>query len=541
MVGVAGRSKGCNTCRRRRVKCDEAKPQCYRCVKAGFECLGYERAVQWRHTSLAPVQESRLHMSDCMDYAQPMSIGFAPAPELSLVAFEGDIYTAHMFGNFVWKTYGTLWLDQAAEGRLGNLSLDAVRALAQSSFGLKNRVQDLQLKGAAQYGKCLRVLADELGRDDAAVHDSRRLVVPILVLMMVSAIQSDRTAAVFHLKAIGKVLMLCGPEAFQQQPLRNAFEAARATLLVASLFSRQRTFLEEPCWQDVPYAFDPLAKPQQSRLLDIFVMIPGLLEESDRLDDMAFNVSDELFGPFFISNELSNRRDELCGRVATQLERLYKWRWDWQRRYGQHVTKDAYGWDSSSPSPKAEGRSASPQESGYLRFDRPVYADDIALYNAALMWLMTLIWRLEPSRATSLIRGCARRAASASSLPPRSSPSMRIISFEPLSPPGASFSIRDPAMEICRIYEWQCRNHERHAVFSDQTCLYLFPLGMARTVLDADPECQRWIDGMVDSNAVTAGYGKNSGSVVGFRSYVTKCALDPDVQDREVVSQDILT
>ncbi|KAI0379646.1 hypothetical protein F5Y04DRAFT_127251 [Hypomontagnella monticulosa] len=537
MVGVAGRSKGCNTCRRRRVKCDEAKPQCYRCVKAGFECLGYERAVQWRHTSLAPLQESRLQMSEYMDYAQPMSIGFAPAQELSLVAFEGDIYTAHMFSNFVWKTYGTLWLDQAAEGRLGNLSLDAVKALAQSSFGLKNRVQDLQLKGAAQYGKCLRVLADELGRDDAAVHDSRRLVVPILVLMMVSAIQSDRTAAVFHLKAIGKVLMLCGPGAFQQQPLRNAFEAARATLLVASLHSRQRTFLEEPGWQDVPYALDPSAKPQQSRLLDIFVMIPGLLEEYDRIDDMALDVSGELFGPYFISNELSNYRNDLCGRVTAQLERLYKWRYDWQRRYGQHVTKGAYRWDSNSPSPKAEDPgSSSPKEPGFLQFDRPVYADDIALYNAALMWLMSLIWKLEPSRAASLIRGCVRRAASASSLPPRSSPSMRIVSFEPLSPPGASFSIRDPAMEICRIYDWQCRNHERHAAFSDQTCMYLFPLGMARTVLDANPECQRWIDSMVDSNAVTAGYGKNGASVVGFRYYVTKPALDPVVQDCEIVA-----
>ncbi|KAI0515432.1 hypothetical protein F5B22DRAFT_646706 [Xylaria bambusicola] len=33
---------GCLTCKRRKVKCDEAKPWCARCVKAGYKCAGYE-------------------------------------------------------------------------------------------------------------------------------------------------------------------------------------------------------------------------------------------------------------------------------------------------------------------------------------------------------------------------------------------------------------------------------------------------------------------------------------------------------------------
>ncbi|KAI8630329.1 hypothetical protein F5Y19DRAFT_60123 [Xylariaceae sp. FL1651] len=35
---------GCLTCKRRRVKCDEAKPSCGRCEKAGYRCAGYETA-----------------------------------------------------------------------------------------------------------------------------------------------------------------------------------------------------------------------------------------------------------------------------------------------------------------------------------------------------------------------------------------------------------------------------------------------------------------------------------------------------------------
>ncbi|CUA71476.1 hypothetical protein RSOLAG22IIIB_09600 [Rhizoctonia solani] len=33
--------KSCLTCRQRRKKCDRSKPKCERCLKGGFECLGY--------------------------------------------------------------------------------------------------------------------------------------------------------------------------------------------------------------------------------------------------------------------------------------------------------------------------------------------------------------------------------------------------------------------------------------------------------------------------------------------------------------------
>lgn len=38
-----GRSKGCNTCKQRRVKCDEGKPSCRNCQRLGLECGGYEK------------------------------------------------------------------------------------------------------------------------------------------------------------------------------------------------------------------------------------------------------------------------------------------------------------------------------------------------------------------------------------------------------------------------------------------------------------------------------------------------------------------
>ncbi|KAK4139728.1 uncharacterized protein C8A04DRAFT_40470 [Dichotomopilus funicola] len=37
-----GPSKGCSTCRKRRVKCDEDRPSCRECLRLGRECGGYE-------------------------------------------------------------------------------------------------------------------------------------------------------------------------------------------------------------------------------------------------------------------------------------------------------------------------------------------------------------------------------------------------------------------------------------------------------------------------------------------------------------------
>lgn len=41
MVNTGKPSRGCKTCRARRIKCDETKPVCLKCLKAKKECLGY--------------------------------------------------------------------------------------------------------------------------------------------------------------------------------------------------------------------------------------------------------------------------------------------------------------------------------------------------------------------------------------------------------------------------------------------------------------------------------------------------------------------
>ncbi|KIW29040.1 hypothetical protein, variant [Cladophialophora immunda] len=39
---------GCNTCKARRMKCDELKPSCSQCIDRGVECGGYVRNLKWK-------------------------------------------------------------------------------------------------------------------------------------------------------------------------------------------------------------------------------------------------------------------------------------------------------------------------------------------------------------------------------------------------------------------------------------------------------------------------------------------------------------
>ncbi|KAF5664980.1 hypothetical protein FHETE_6840 [Fusarium heterosporum] len=68
MVGVPGKSKACQACKKRRVKCDLTRPSCLRCSRAGITCRGYERSTLWVHrtqtqpniSALSVVQDARL-------------------------------------------------------------------------------------------------------------------------------------------------------------------------------------------------------------------------------------------------------------------------------------------------------------------------------------------------------------------------------------------------------------------------------------------------------------------------------------------------
>ncbi|KAJ9137097.1 transcriptional regulatory protein moc3 [Pleurostoma richardsiae] len=602
MVGVPGRSKGCNTCRRRRVKCDEGKPTCVRCLRAGFECLGYDRNTIWRHTSTAPFKAAgtggltfsasssssssspstpapRLNPPPLVRTA-PEAAGprhyfpelqpayrprFAspprgsPPPELDLSAFRDDVCLAHMFANPVWRLYGGAWLPDAARGRLGGLALEAARAVARAGFGRMSGRREVEVAGQAAYGRCLGILAGELAERKGCAHVERAgvgerrmgkgmrkgkedLVVPVLVMMMHASILADQGATASHMHGLARLLHACGPEAFQRQPLLDAFESARATLIIESLIARRRLFLEGAQWRSIPWALDANGKSHQSELLDIFVTVPGMLEDLSLLKDgvhttTAFSQASPASASSNFSDtttyaspvDTSLLSDALLPRITAELESLYRWRWRWQALHGHEVVVDTARSPrpTNGPAERLLGPIGSSRRSGVLRFVRPAAAAEIALYNAVLMWLLALLWRVKTLGAGEVIEICARRAAGTGGRSSRTAAEQAAVlpqqaSFEPLRRPGAAVSVRDPAVEICAVFGWQARHHG-HASSGEEepTYMYLFPVGMAVSVLDCDAvgeEADReWARELMKVYPVTSGSTKEGGSSPGSR------------------------
>jgi hypothetical protein len=329
---------------------------------------------------------------------------------------------------------------------------------------------------------------------------------------------ADRAGAISHMKGTARLLHMCGPESFQRQPLLNAFEATRSTLLVAFLVSRQRLFLESEQWRTVPWALDPSSKTPQSEVLDVMMSIPGILQDHAEAESAA--------------QQDPGMYEAILDKLQTQLIALYEWRWRWQADYGDQVSVDRD--TTSQPNGRAAnilGSIGRTRELDRLRFSRFEAATEIMLYNAALMWLLTLCWKLAPLTAGSLIEYCSEAAAPS----PQSSPgcfhskisspaSSKQTVFDPLRRPGAAVTVRDPAVEICRAFEWLTRHH---GMSREQTCLYLFPVGMAMSVLEKESAGREWIKRLLGQSDVTSNYGKGD-NVAGFGFYLSAEALDTE-------------
>ena len=160
---------------------DERKPFCNRCEKAGYQCTGYTRATQFVHSSRSILIETT--DTEVEGSSSQSSEVSTPAPnELSLIAFKPEICMSFIFDNFVWRSYGTPWLDLAAAGRLDPLSMQSCQALSMLNFGKHHNQAHIELEGAAAYGAALQNLAPAL--TSSARTDMAPLIIPILIMLL---------------------------------------------------------------------------------------------------------------------------------------------------------------------------------------------------------------------------------------------------------------------------------------------------------------------------------------------------------------------
>ena len=214
----------------------------------------------------------------------------------------------------------------------------------------------------------------------------------------------------------------------------------------------------------------------QNKLANILTFVPGFLE-----DETRSNLDDDL-----------EKQQNLIQRIIEQLEQLFQWRWRWQERHSAAAWEAARGDSDVSP---------------MIQFMDPQRAVEIMLYNACLMWLLGVLWKISPDGAPEIIFQAATTTSAGCSSGHRG--------CSPLLLPGQDYSLRGPAIEVCRVLNFQLEQASK-TTFS--ALCFLMPVGMAWSVLENDDEWRAFISGSLAKSSITKGY-ETGANVFGFGLY----------------------
>lgn len=169
MVGVP-RSSGCQLCRKRRVKCDEARPACGNCTRYGSECPGYERGMKFvvekhrvrskgsRPGKPSPSASDSHSSSDSLPSTTALiSFAISPTPvrgqfvNTMLDTAKSAIQKKDVTGFFSWMQLGKVGTTAGLDGALCSLAMQIVgKEMADDNLVIQSRtiygksLQDLQ-------------------------------------------------------------------------------------------------------------------------------------------------------------------------------------------------------------------------------------------------------------------------------------------------------------------------------------------------------------------------------------------------------------
>ncbi|KAI0424267.1 hypothetical protein F5Y09DRAFT_146763 [Xylaria sp. FL1042] len=286
MVGVPGKYKGCNTCRIRRVKCDNTKPLCKKCTDYGRECGGYERETVFivgtqdekgRVGSHPPrnVQQTRTAQSESSTQ-HGARIDFVPIEPLQpawhetvalesgpnshivrIVAQHADLDSAIKHSSSPPQTHGV------SLSLLGTQPLDVTPTFREENFSLKSF--------------CL-VSLPEAGDDSTGGAEG----ICLFLYQQNSSTMYHKESPWGSASTLADTVRELGPAAYQAFPAHHFFARVyRPSAVWAALLNRQPTFLCNPEWTVVPWEHYP--RTPLDDLLDVVVLLPSIYSRADHI------------------------------------------------------------------------------------------------------------------------------------------------------------------------------------------------------------------------------------------------------------------
>ncbi|GAW24838.1 hypothetical protein ANO14919_144320 [Xylariales sp. No.14919] len=331
MVGVPGKYKGCNTCRVRRVKCDNTRPFCKKCTDYGRECAGYERETVFivgtqddkgRVGSHPPrnIQQPRAAQSEAstqhatrvefvatepLQPAWQETVMLRSGPNTRLVR----LVAQHADLDSTIKHSGAS--PQAHELSLSlpdSQPLDVTPTFREEIFNLKSA--------------CF-ISLPEASNDSAVGSDEGQN----------SSTMYAKEPPWNGMSTLADGIRELGPVAYQTFPAHHFFARVyRPSAVWASLLNRQPTFLCNPEWTVVPWEHYP--RTSLDDLLDVVVLLPSIYWRTDHIALLEANADRQMRARELLDNCINiEAQFDIWLSVVQQRTRLPYWAGDSEGAY----------------------------------------------------------------------------------------------------------------------------------------------------------------------------------------------------------------
>ncbi|KAF2801524.1 uncharacterized protein BDZ99DRAFT_455976 [Mytilinidion resinicola] len=206
-----GASRACQTCKQRRKKCDESRPNCQRCIKAGRVCLGYQEnsSVLFRHYGPPTLNEPP---SAVMQTPTSPSGVVIPEPddeqlERDALAIFFDDYCVESADRTISRGFldGLKPLIDHA-GESSDIA-QAAKIVALATTGNRLRRLNILCKTKQQYGGLLHSFRSTLMRaTESDMVETLMIAVLLGLYEIVSSTESDPGQRNAHVSGVGAIL-----------------------------------------------------------------------------------------------------------------------------------------------------------------------------------------------------------------------------------------------------------------------------------------------------------------------------------------------
>lgn len=336
------RSTGCFECRKRKVRCDEAKPECNTCLRRGTKCPGYRPAQsfilhqfddQTERPALIKEDETRYIYANQVA-VQGHDVGYSRESadaviQVSDVAAKDTTLTKQPspvaadriqhLGTFI-----SLYLPRAdgpalpppSALMLGLPSMPAnskvltaaVDALSAAQLAVNNRNHTLIYRSRSLYGTALSQMLRAIQDSKTALQDETLLSTYLLTLYEVFVGVTQGHGFFYHVQGLLHLLRQRGPSSFNSRLSMQIFHAVRYNSLSIGYHMRKASMLDSPEWLTVTVKaarVDPYVALQ-----DICIAIPRLLERTDQLAATQTPAQQEIENLIDDSQSVANRAFE---------------------------------------------------------------------------------------------------------------------------------------------------------------------------------------------------------------------------------------